>query len=242
MKSSRTLTEAAIVAKAIRNELKAGGCPVKFQVTSKNYSGGDSVRVVLEDPAPVVLKAVKALVSKFEGGSFDAMQDLYEYHKGRNGPTVKYLFVDASYSPEVRQAAWVYLCGWWSGFDGAPASWEQAGSFITASANPSAREYGDRLLHRVISGDLGHFWAQREPRVALASPRVASPAERAENVERAARIERIKAQVQANLEAGAENPYAGLKSPEIGEYNRDAMFGGCSTETWSDAEWSAIVD
>ena len=169
MKSSRTLTEAAIVAKAIRAELKAAGCPVKFQVTSKNYSGGDSVRVVLEDPAPVVLKAVKALVSKYEGGRFDGMQDLYTYHKGRTGPTVKYLFVDASYSPEVRQAAWEYLRGWWSGFEGAPESYEQAGSFITASANPSSREYGDRLLHRVITGDLGYFWASRKPRVALAA-------------------------------------------------------------------------
>lgn len=238
MKSPRALTEAAIVAKTIRTELKTAGCPVKFQVTSKNYSGGDSVRVVLEDPAPVVLKAVKALVSKFEGGSFDAMQDLYTYNANRTGPTVKYLFVDANYSPDVKQAAWDYLRGWLAGFAGAPESWEQAGGF----RNPSAREYGDRLLHRVITGNLGHFWAQRKPRVALAAPRVVSPAERAEDDERTARIERIKAQVQANLEAGAENRYAGLKSSEIGEYNRHLMFGGCSAETWSDAEWSAIVD
>ena len=92
------------------------------------------------------------------------MQDLYIY-ANRQGPTVKFLFVNANYSPAMRQAAWEYLCGWLSGFEGAPASATEAHAF----RNMRAGDYGDRLLYRTLSGDLGHFWATRKPRQKLAA-------------------------------------------------------------------------
>jgi hypothetical protein len=159
---TRATTEAATVAKLIRADLKAAG--IAARVTCKNYSGGDSVRVYIIDELPATVKAVEAGLGKYQAGYFDGMQDLYVY-TNRQGPTVKFLFVEADYSPSIRQAAWEYLCNWLAGFEGAPASEKDAGSF----RNVKAGDYGDRLLYRVLRGSLGHFWASRKPRQKLAA-------------------------------------------------------------------------
>jgi hypothetical protein len=104
---TRATTEAATVAKLIRADLKAAG--IAARVTCKNYSGGDSVRVYIIDELPATVKAVEAGLGKYQAGYFDGMQDLYVY-TNRQGPTVKFLFVEADYSPSIRQAAWEYLC------------------------------------------------------------------------------------------------------------------------------------
>lgn len=156
----RTPTEAALVAKLARTQLKAAGIPAR--VTSKNYSGGDSVHVTLYNPLPATKEAVVIGLGHFQGGYFDGSQDLYVY-QSRQGPSVRFLFVDAEYSDELRQEAWDYLCGYLVGFEDAPLSVSQAGSF----RNVQAGDYGDRLLYRVLNGDIGHFWSSRKPRITV---------------------------------------------------------------------------
>jgi hypothetical protein len=54
-------------------------------------------------------------------------------------------------------------------------------------------------------------------------------------------LARIKAIIQTNREAGKE-PYAGLESSEIGEYNRALMWGEHDEAYPGDEAWSRIVD
>lgn len=93
-------TSAAFCAKAVKAELKAKYPNVKFRVTSKNYSGGNSVNVSwMNGP---VCEDVEALLSKYEKGSFDGMNDLYSYDNVRDDiPQTKYLFCNRTVSPEI---------------------------------------------------------------------------------------------------------------------------------------------
>ena len=90
-------TEAAKCAAEIRKYLKAKG--VKATVKSKNFSMGDSVNVKIKEIIdPEVLKQINLDVSKYQFGSFDGMQDLYEYtNVNPNIPQTKYLFVEYDY-------------------------------------------------------------------------------------------------------------------------------------------------
>ena len=73
----RQLTEAAKVAAQIRKHLKTNGVTAK--VSSSNYSGGNSVRVLLFNPLPATRQQVEAYTSQFEYGKFDGMTDSYDY-------------------------------------------------------------------------------------------------------------------------------------------------------------------
>lgn len=89
-------TRVALTAQAIRKELKVAYPNTKFHVRSENYSGGNSIHVdyiqTLEAPRE---KEVKTLLSKYEGGHFDVMTDMYEYKSDVGSLTTKYLFVNA---------------------------------------------------------------------------------------------------------------------------------------------------
>jgi hypothetical protein len=92
---------AALTAQAVRKELKATYPGIKFSVTSETYSGGDSVRVEYTDFIPS--NEVNKLLVKYQAGSFDGMQDIYEYtNVNPDIPQTKYLFVTRNMSVEVR--------------------------------------------------------------------------------------------------------------------------------------------
>jgi len=97
-------TEHAQVAKIIRGILKKSYPKTKFSVTSRSFAGGDSVRVEWEDGP--TFEEIDKITNKFEAGSFDPMVDLYEYHKNRTGPTVKYAQCHRSMSDKVRADIW----------------------------------------------------------------------------------------------------------------------------------------
>lgn len=66
-----------IAAKNVRIELKAAYLNVKFRVTSDKYAGGNAVRIEYVDgPTP---SAVEEICDKYQAGSFNGMEDLYEY-------------------------------------------------------------------------------------------------------------------------------------------------------------------
>lgn len=99
MKTKRQPTEAAIVSKTIKKLLATNYPNVKFSVTSDNFSGGDEVRISWSF-GPTT-DEVENITSRFKGGYFDGMNDIYEYHqdafevdeKGNivKQPTVKYI-------------------------------------------------------------------------------------------------------------------------------------------------------
>lgn len=98
-------TEAAYVAKLLKTEFKQKFPATKFSVKSDSYTGGDSIRIsfVASTTSPKV-KEVEALTAKYQAGHFDWMTDMYEITNRTDGPTVKYIFVDAVVSDEVRAA------------------------------------------------------------------------------------------------------------------------------------------
>jgi len=89
------------VAKIIRKDLKDKFPGQKFSVKTSKYSGGSSINVDWTD-GPTT-KAVDEVIKRYAGASFDAMQDLKEYHKSEyQGKTVRfgsdYVFSQRDYS------------------------------------------------------------------------------------------------------------------------------------------------
>jgi hypothetical protein len=160
----RQLTPAAQVAKLIRQQLKTNGIPAR--VTSENYSMGNSVRVaLLNDPLPATVDAVKRETAKYQAGHFDGMQDLYEYSNRRDDiPQTKFLFVEAEYTAEIRQDVWDWLRERFAGFEGAPASYRNAGSY--ALPGGIGYIYGYEAIHQALHDVTPYngFWATRKPR------------------------------------------------------------------------------
>ena len=81
-KTQRPLTEAAKAAKAIRNELKEAGIEV-VSVKSKNFAGGNSVDVKLQDAPPRVKELADEIADKYVHGHFDGMTDTYVHQAPR---------------------------------------------------------------------------------------------------------------------------------------------------------------
>jgi hypothetical protein len=105
----RTLTESAKAAKAIRAELKSAFPNTKFEVTNQNYSMGNSVNIRWKDFP--FCKAVKVIIDKYEYGSFDGSQDLYEINNRRDDiPQTKYVQLMFSRSPEKKEELTQIIC------------------------------------------------------------------------------------------------------------------------------------
>lgn len=86
-----------LAAKNIRTELKRAFPGVKFSITSKSYSGGNSVDIHWTDGP--TSKEVEAITSKYQQGSFDGMTDSYDYDSDRCWTDV---FGGAKYVQEQR--------------------------------------------------------------------------------------------------------------------------------------------
>lgn len=108
----KTKTTAALCAAAIKEELKKLFVGVKFSVKSDNFSGGNSVHIEwtngpLDDD-------VRVIVRKYQYGSFNSMEDLYEYTNSREDiPQAKYIQTRRELSPEVEalKPAFIELYG-----------------------------------------------------------------------------------------------------------------------------------
>ena len=138
-----TTTHAA-AAKIIRKELKKHG--IQGSVRSSSYSNGSSIQVTLNDPLPATLKAVRGFASDFQYGSFNGMEDIYEFTNNRRDiPQVKYVLVNAEYSDDLIEAA--------------EAVAERANHF---SVNKYTILAGDTLEGK-------KFWRSRKPRQKIAA-------------------------------------------------------------------------
>ena len=95
----RELTTAAKAAKAIRKELKEAFPSIKFSVTSKNFSMGNSIDVDwMTGPTS---KEVEAIINKYQYGHFNGMEDIYEHSNSREDiPQAKYVTANRSFRDE----------------------------------------------------------------------------------------------------------------------------------------------
>lgn len=156
---SKSISEHAHVAKLIRQELKKHG--VKGRVSAKSYSGGSSVRVELDNPLAATAALVSKFCDRFQMGDFNGMEDIYEYRKDDDDlPKVKFVFVQANYSEERKQAAWDYLRATMGGFEEAPESYKDAHTLRVHN------DWGDRWISRLLNDAKEHFWTTQKPRLA----------------------------------------------------------------------------
>jgi hypothetical protein len=93
-------TEYAKAAAAIKAELKKQFPAIKFSVKSSGFSMGDDVNISYTDGVPT--KEIEAITNKYQQGSFDGMEDIYNYDNSRDDiPQSKYVFVDREISVEA---------------------------------------------------------------------------------------------------------------------------------------------
>lgn len=89
---NKELSPHAATAAAIREELKK--LNVKAKVTSERFSMGNAVTVYLEDINPAMMEAIKEITSKYQFGTFRAMEDYYDMNNVIQGlPQVKYIHI-----------------------------------------------------------------------------------------------------------------------------------------------------
>ena len=155
-------SEHATVAAIIRKHLKVNG--VKARVKSSSASMTNSVDVYLENELPATVKAITEYCDNFKSGDFNDMDDIYEYRKDRDGPTVKYIFVHNSYTDEINRAAWDYICERYADDENEEitASYEESGNVRIWGT------WGNSAIWRVLNGSTGNFWTSRKPRVRAA--------------------------------------------------------------------------
>lgn len=100
---ARTQTQNGQAAKQIRTILKNAWPTVPFRVTSKSYTGGSNVVIHWTDGP--TRREVEAITKQYQYGSFDGMQDLYEYTNTRDDiPQVRYVQTDRTTSNDAKVA------------------------------------------------------------------------------------------------------------------------------------------
>lgn len=157
------LTQAAQVTLAVRQWLKAESIPGR--VTSKNYSMGDSVTVRLVDQVPAVYQKVKEYCAQYEYGSFDGMQDLYEYDNvNRAIPQTKYLFVNNDLGEELQQKIWDFARDYYEVLAALPADVTKVYNIYV----PQLGRYAGNVPRELFGGGSGLGMAYWNSQVELA--------------------------------------------------------------------------
>ena len=114
--AKRQLSQAAQAAKLIRKQLKDWGIPAR--VKSETYSMGSSVGITVTDLPPAMYQKVYDFANRFQYGTFNSMEDIYEYTNSRDDiPQAKYVFVRNEYSEELRKLAFEFAKKNYSYFD-----------------------------------------------------------------------------------------------------------------------------
>ena len=149
---SKPLSTHAEVAQLIRKELKRRG--IKGKVHSSSFAGGNAVDIYLQDQPPRIVRELNEFCGQFQYGSFNSMNDLYEYTNRRSDiPQVKYLILYNLVSDEMLQATWEYCREFFGGLTDMPEKYEDARNY-----NVLGGEYASDLVRSFYSGDRGAFW------------------------------------------------------------------------------------
>ncbi len=97
-------TSSARAAFNLKEELKRAFPGVKFSVTSDSFSMGNSVDVRWSLGPSV--KAVEAIADKYQSGSFNGMEDIYEYDRSDFGDAVETVLGRSKYVSCERSDSW----------------------------------------------------------------------------------------------------------------------------------------
>lgn len=101
-KEGKNKSSQAQAAAAIRKDLKKHFPTVKFSVTSEGFSMGDAVRVSWVNGCTE--NQVKEIISKYQYGHFDGMQDMYISSNRIEGlPQTKYLSTTRTISDDIKE-------------------------------------------------------------------------------------------------------------------------------------------
>lgn len=147
MKEVKKMSGQAMAAKEIRAYMKANG--IVGSVRSESFSMGDSVNVSVVDLMPAAYKALSEFARKFQYGSFNGMEDIYEYDNYVSGAAQsKYVFVGNEMSNEMAQNIYEYACGYFAGMENAPASYKDAYNF----RNENFGKYAGDLVRGLFNG------------------------------------------------------------------------------------------
>ena len=143
----KKISRQAAAAKMIRAYMKANG--IAGSVRSQGYSMGSSINVNVQDLNPIQYAALNSYGRQFEYGSFNGMEDIYEYNNVNDSiPQVSYVFVNNKMSDELGQAIYDFIKGLYVGMENAPVSYKDAGSFYNQKFN----DYANRLVYRLFAG------------------------------------------------------------------------------------------
>lgn len=113
LKANPTKSSAANCAAAIRQELKKSFPDIKFSVKSDNFSGGNSVHI--EWTNGPTDDQVRDIVRKYQYGSFNSMDDMYEITNNRTDiPQAKYVQTRREISEDVNKIVFDHLRGIYS--------------------------------------------------------------------------------------------------------------------------------
>ena len=110
-REKREPSQAAKAAAEIRVILKDAFPGISFSVRSRYFANGSSIDIGWAFGPPT--REVQPLVGQYQDGSFDGMQDLYEYHRDGRPGGAKYVHCQRSYSrpdDEDETAFWEELC------------------------------------------------------------------------------------------------------------------------------------
>ena len=148
----------AQAAALIRKELKANG--IKGSVRSSQASMMNAVDVTLINPLPATIKAVTEYANQYQYGSFNSMEDLYEYSNRRKDiPQVKYVSVDPDYTDDMYQAAWDHCRDFYADCADLPESYIEARDLRVGD------EWVANRVHKTLRNE-GPFWTNFKPRIA----------------------------------------------------------------------------
>ena len=96
----KKLSKAALGAKLLKKKAKDLG--MKATASSSYFSMGNSVTVKVLSGTDAALKTLKDDAIKYEAGSFDGMNDIYNYDNVRDDiPQTKYLFIEDLRAEEI---------------------------------------------------------------------------------------------------------------------------------------------
>lgn len=142
-------SEHAKAASMIRKHLKSLGVP--GSVRSESYAGGSSVRVEITDQPRDTVVMVKLYAEQFQQGHFNGMTDSYEYTNSNDDlPQVKFVFVEARYGDDMKQAAYRTLVETCAGSDDLPANFADVEWHHEIMDTPATE-----AVHRFLRGSFG---------------------------------------------------------------------------------------
>lgn len=138
---TKQISDHASAAKAIRAELKKHG--INASVKAHTASMTSSVDVdIKQDICPATFKAIEAFAKQFQMGSFNGMEDIYEYdNKSVDFPQVKYVFVRVEFSDMIKAQVSAYI------------------------ENLHIVGNQEQHKHMALNGSWGTFWEDKQPRV-----------------------------------------------------------------------------